>query len=215
MVELSGKVGWNATAGTLDKNELITEFQTALSDEVAKLKEQNGENKIELHDGKKIVDSRVLNLYNFETDNPAAWRRNKPKTELTLIIDDEPVFGSLESPVKNNKITIAIEADKGEFIEEAFVSTSSFNLLENLSSKLDKVKSREIEFNFDGCMKLFGFQKPNDSPPLQIELGKIDRQNLNIEQKRAILRSMSQEVSFIWGPPGTGKTKTLSILLTP
>jgi hypothetical protein len=217
VVELSltnGKVGWNATAGTLDKKELITEFQSALTDEVAKLKEQNGENKTEIHDGKRIVNSKVLNLYSFETDNPAVWRRNRPKTELTLIIDDEPVFGSLESPVNNNKITIAIEADKGEFIEEAFVLDSSFNLLENLSSKLDKVKSQEIEFNFDGCMKLFGFLKPNSFPPLQVELCKIDRQNVNIEQKRAILRSMSQEVSFIWGPPGTGKTKTLSILLS-
>ena len=214
MVESSVKVGWKATAGTLDKNELITEFQTALSDEVAKLKEQNGENKTEIHDGKRIVDSKVLNLYSFETDSPAFWRRTRPKTELTLIIDDEPVFGSLVCPMNNNnKITIAIEADKGELIEEAFVLDSSFNLLENLSAKFDKVKSREIEFNFDGSMKLFGFQKPQSFSPLPIELNKIDGYNVNIEQKRAILRSMSQEVSFIWGPPGTGKTKTLSILL--
>ena len=62
-------------------------------------------------------------------------------------------------------------------------------------------------------MKLFGFQKPESFSSLPIELNKIDGHNLNIEQKRAFLRSMSQEVSFIWGPPGTGKTKTLSILL--
>ena len=141
MVESSQEVGWNATAGTLDKNNLITEFQTALSDEVAKLKEQNGENKTEIHDGKRIVDSKVLNLYSFETDSPAFWRRNRSKTELTLIIDDEPVFGSLECPMNNNnRITIAIEADKGELIEEAFVLDSSFNLLENLSAKFDKGK---------------------------------------------------------------------------
>jgi hypothetical protein len=35
----------------------------------------------------------------------------------------------------------------------------------------------------------------------------------NTEQKIAILKSMSQEVTFIWGPPGTGKTKTLGSVL--
>lgn len=215
VVELSltnAKVGWNATAGTLDKEELIREFQSALADEIAELKEQNGENRTEIHDGKRILNSKVLNLYSFETDSPAVWRRNRANTELTLIIDDEPVFGSLET-VDQNSLRIAIEVDKGEFIEEAFILNPSFNLLENLSAKLEKVKSQEIDFNFDGSMKLFGFQKPDSFLPLPIADQKIDDHNVNIEQKRAILRSMSQEVTFIWGPPGTGKTKTLSLVL--
>jgi len=215
VVELSiasGKIGWNATSGTLDKKELITGFQSALADEIAKLKEQEGGNRTEIHDGKKILNSKVLNLYSFETDSPAVWRRHRSNTEMTLVIDDEPVFGSLES-VDKNSVRIAIEVDKGEFIEEAVVLDSSFNLLENLSAKLDKVKTQEIEFNFDGSMKLFGFQKPESFQPLPVSEHKIDGHNANIEQKRAILRSMSQEVTFIWGPPGTGKTKTLSIIL--
>jgi MoxR-like ATPase len=46
-----------------------------------------------------------------------------------------------------------------------------------------------------------------------VDSNKINSCSVNIEQKRAILRAMSQEVTFIWGPPGTGKTKTLSVIL--
>ena len=206
------KIGWSATAGPLDRKELITEFQSALSDEIAEIKSQNGANKTEIHDGQRIYGSKVLNIYSFKTDEPAVWRRRRVRTELALTIDDEPVFGSLESSDQGS-VKIAIEIDKGEYIEEAFVLDLTYDLHENLTTKLEKVKSGEIEFNFDGSMKLFGFQKPNSFSPIPIAEQKIDGQNSNIDQKRAILRSMSQEVTFIWGPPGTGKTKTISSIL--
>lgn len=37
--------------------------------------------------------------------------------------------------------------------------------------------------------------------------------NLNISQKNAVLLTESKEVSLIWGPPGTGKTHTLSQII--
>ena len=206
------KIGWNATAGSLDKKELITEFQSALSDEVVEIKSQNGGNKTEIHDGQRNYSSKVLNIYSFETDEPTVWRRRRAKTELALTIEDELIFGSLESSDQGS-VKIAIEVDKGEYIEEAFVLDLTYDLYENLTSKLEKVKCGEIEFNFEGSMKLFGFQKPNSFPPIPIDEKKIDSQNSNTEQKIAILKSISQEVTFIWGPPGTGKTKTLSSIL--
>lgn len=64
-------------------------------------------------------------------------------------------------------------------------------------------------------MKLFGFQKPeNFLAPIPVAEQKTSDLNSNTEQKIAILRSMSQEVTFIWGPPGTGKTKTLGSVLS-
>jgi hypothetical protein len=159
---LSGaKIGWTATAGSLDKKELITEFQSALSDEIAAVKKQNGGKKTEIYDGQRIHGSKVLNIYNFQIDDPAVWRRRRAHTELELTIDDKPVFGSLESSDEGN-IKIAIELDKGDHIDEASVQDLSFKLYENLISRLEKVKSGEVEFNFEGSMKLFGFQKPNN-----------------------------------------------------
>jgi len=36
--------------------------------------------------------------------------------------------------------------------------------------------------------------------------------SLNESQKKAILKSLNQNVTFIWGPPGTGKTKTMGVI---
>jgi superfamily I DNA and/or RNA helicase len=40
----------------------------------------------------------------------------------------------------------------------------------------------------------------------------IDYPDLNPSQHRAIEKALSQRVTFLWGPPGTGKTKTLAAL---
>ncbi len=36
--------------------------------------------------------------------------------------------------------------------------------------------------------------------------------SLNESQKNAIIKSLNQNVTFIWGPPGTGKTKTMGVI---
>ena len=51
------KIGWSATAGSFDKKELITEFQSALSDEIAAIKKQTGGKKTEIYDGQRIHSS--------------------------------------------------------------------------------------------------------------------------------------------------------------
>lgn len=38
-------------------------------------------------------------------------------------------------------------------------------------------------------------------------------EELNVSQREAILKSLTKQLNIIWGPPGTGKTKTASILL--
>ena len=59
------KIGWSATAGSLDKKELITEFQSALSDEIAAVKKQNVGRKTEIFDGQRIHSSKVLNIKRY------------------------------------------------------------------------------------------------------------------------------------------------------
>jgi superfamily I DNA and/or RNA helicase len=206
-------IEWRATTGPFGKKELISEFQSALSEEIAAIKKQNGGKKTPIYDGQRIYSSKVLHIYRFQNDDPAIWRIRRAHTELALNIDNELIFGSLESSDQGG-INIAIETDKGDYIEEATVLDLSFELHENLTAKFERVKSEEVEFNFDGSMKLFGFQKPNNFvTPIPYAEQKTTGFSPNTEQQIAILKSMSQEVTFIWGPPGTGKTKTLGSIL--
>jgi hypothetical protein len=39
-------------------------------------------------------------------------------------------------------------------------------------------------------------------------------EKLNVSQYEAVLKSLTRQLNIIWGPPGTGKTKTASVLLS-
>jgi superfamily I DNA and/or RNA helicase len=205
-------IGWRATAGSVDEKNLISEFQTALLDEIQELKGQNIGRRTELYDGKCIFSSKSLNVYQFLSDDADEWCNRKPQTELTINVDGQDVFGRLDSADKKN-INIALEVDMGDTIEEAILQDSSFFLLEKLTSKLDTIKSGEFSINIDGSMKLFGFNQPASFTPIPLDEQKLRALNPNCEQEIAIRKALSQEITFIWGPPGTGKTKNLASIL--
>jgi superfamily I DNA and/or RNA helicase len=208
----TSKIGWKATAGSLDKNELISEFQSALLDEIADLKKGQSQG-WELYEGKKISDLGGRFIYRFQSGDLSSWRRRRRGTQLNLTIDGKTFYGVIDSWDKK-EANIAFETDMGESVEKATVQDSSFELLQNLYDKLEKVKAGGTDFNANGSMKLFGFLEPNTFPAL-ISFNEKETQGFspNVDQQLAIRKSMSQEVTFIWGPPGTGKTKTLCSIL--
>ena len=205
-------IGWRATAGSVDEKNLISEFQIALVDEIRELKSQNFGRKTEVYDGKRIFSSNTLNVYQFLSIDADEWCNRKPQTELTIKINGQDVFGRLDTADKKS-INIALEQDMGETIEEAILQDSSFFLLEMLNNKLESVKSGELAVNIDGSMKLFGFNQPASFTPITLYEQKLRGFNPNCEQEIAVRKALSQEITFIWGPPGTGKTKTLASIL--
>jgi len=191
------KIGWKATAGSLDKNELISEFQSALSDEIDNVKRNQGK-ELELFEGQKTKALGGRYVYNFQSGDLRSWRRRRQGTQLKMTIDENTYYGLVDS-WNQNEANIAFEKDLGDFIEKASVEDSSFELLLNLHDKLEKVKTGQADFNSDGCMKLFGFLKPTHfTIPLSFEITEASLSNLNVEQQLAVRKSMSQEVTFIW-----------------
>ena len=205
-------IGWRATAGSVDFRNLISEFQSALLEEIRELKGQNVGRRTEVYDGKRIFSSETLNVYQFLSDDADEWCNRRSQTELTINVNGQDVFGRLDSADKKS-INIALDVDMGDAIEEAIIQDSSFSLLEKLNNKLDNIKSGEFAVNIDGSMKLFGFNQPNSFTPIPLDELKLCAFNPNCEQEIAIRKALSQEVTFIWGPPGTGKTKTLASIL--
>ncbi len=209
----TSRMSWGAAAsGSFDPNVLISEFQTALIDEIGELKRQNAGRKTEVYDGHRIFRSNMVNVYKFSSDDVDDWFKRKPQTELTVKINGEEIFGRLDSADKEN-INVALEIDRGEYIEEATLEDSSFFLLEKLNIKLANIKSGEFAINIDGSMKLFGFDQPDYFTPISFSEQKLVAFKPNCEQEIAIRKALSQEITFIWGPPGTGKTKTLAFIL--
>lgn len=202
------RIGWRATAGSVDKSEMIALFQDALQKEIADLKRGRGGKRFDVFDGQRVYSSQEVYVYRFITDQSLT-----DDTPVSVFIGDQSINGHIISSDPEG-INIGLETDKGPLIEQATIHSSAYKLLEKLAINLDKAKSGEISLNLAGSMKLFGFLEPADLPnPISLSEETTEGYTPNTEQKIAILRSLTQEVTFIWGPPGTGKTKTLSVIL--
>jgi DNA replication ATP-dependent helicase Dna2 len=81
----------------------------------------------------------------------------------------------------------------------------SRELTQHLFDFLDARRAVENPFLGD----ILGSREPAAIRPVA---GGAEYPDLNASQSKAIERALSQRVTFVWGPPGTGKTKTMAAL---
>jgi superfamily I DNA and/or RNA helicase/ssDNA-binding Zn-finger/Zn-ribbon topoisomerase 1 len=202
-------IGCRATQGTPDIDKLISEFQQALTDDIKALKEGQGGQRILVQNGELVGHYSGRFLYRFYVDVDLTIPDDSP---AQAIIETEVLTAHIVS-VGPNEITLAFDKDFGASIPQAIIQTAPWFLLEQLRARLEEVRAKKLFFNFQNALKLFGFVEPtltNVRPVQEAVTTKID---LPSKQAEALSRSLSQEVTFIWGPPGTGKTKTIAAII--
>ncbi|GAI42164.1 unnamed protein product, partial [marine sediment metagenome] len=141
----------------------------------------------------------------------------------TSIPDDSPIEVKVDERITKGyivaieglKLTVILEKDIGEIIPEATIIANSYYLLKIMEKRLSQVVEKEISINQDISQKVFGLIKSRsrnvkDFVIHDYLLDKKTSKKLNEEQKNALSKSVGSEVTFIWGPPGTGKTFTLA-----
>ncbi|MDG6251231.1 AAA domain-containing protein, partial [Methanocalculus sp.] len=206
----STTIGYKATAGTSDFNELITLFQAALEEEIVHAKKKKNSNNFTLKKGHFIFNDSESWVYRFAMDDEISIPDDTP---VEILLEKQNLTGCIVSSDEDG-INIAFNQNLGESIPEVTIISADFKLIEDLVTKFNNVKKDDISLNKSGCMNLFGFNPPvgYKKPVLEPDLSIYDF-HPNSEQKEAIVKSLSQEITFIWGPPGTGKTKVLGVIL--
>ncbi len=170
----------------------IKEWQQALHQEINYLKRFGG-SRYAVTNGRLLSNEGSYSYY-FET-------------AFSIRI---PVGSSikLESGTMKNKgrvlssegrgIILAIDQYFGDFIQDAFLLHDPWELLEQLIERLDEIKkSKQKRLRLKRLM--------NPSLEVKHPIGKIKS---NVHE--LILRSKYNPVTYVWGPPGTGKTYTLA-----
>ena len=188
---------------------LIPEFIQALADEIEHLKKGGGGSIITVFDGHFIRQEGPFFVYVFTTESPL------------IVMDDAPAevevggqrFEGQVISVQGSEVAVGIENDFGKTIAQARLITNLWYLLEALRKRYEEVNSGQRTLTTRLGQSLFGFASPNvGSDTTELNLP-ASLSSLNDEQLAAIRSACGSDIHFIWGPPGTGKTKTIGFLI--
>lgn len=177
----------------------------ALDLEVAAIRKKGGGIKIELRGGERFGQAEGSWLYRFLVLEDLNLRDDTP---VRVTAGQEDVSGILVS-FRDGVLIVALEKDLGPRVAVARLVTNDSYLVERLKECLGKVRSGEIQFARAAADRVLGLVPPTtaDADPHPSVLGDG---TANDDQMRAVRLSLGSDTTFIWGPPGTGKTTTLA-----
>jgi len=198
---------WDATKKVNDKLVFNQdEILRALKSEYGSVKEQLKTLKVKLSDIKLIEESNGLFIYrgrlNHDSDDPIRFNEGDRLTvrsgairHYSTALFHDPLK-SLLAFQTSNKIDF-----KSGFIEVGGVPSVG-KLIEHISNiKVNKeLPIWKLMYDPDHCQKIYDPANPFVY-------------HLDDSQKQAVIQALQNDVTFIWGPPGTGKSHTLARLI--
>lgn len=170
----------------------ISEWQQALQNEILYLKKFGG-SRFTVTNGRLLSNNGPYHYY-FDT---AIALKIPVGSTIKL------VWGKLKSngrvlSSEGKGIMIALEQTFGDLIPEADLMHDPWELLEQLIDRFDEIKKSK--------RKRLRIKKLMD-PSMEAK-HPIEKIKSNVHE--LVLRSKYNPVTFVWGPPGTGKTYTLA-----
>lgn len=188
----------------------ITEMSIALEDEIKALKEGEGGKKVNLIEGQFIYKIGEKYIYKFIIDTELVYIEDTP---AQMIIPGgkgkEDKYQVVINNIDANEISLALNENLGNYISEAILIIAPYYLLEILRDKLQEIRDSKIEINDQLLNSLF--IEHISSTINNIE--DLEQDGLNQQQYEALKSSMEKDITFIWGPPGTGKTYTIGHII--
>jgi hypothetical protein len=179
---------------------LLDEFRTALREEIEAAKRTASAAAVELVSGRKVGVHAGAVQYQFAVESPLNLPDDSP---ADLIVPGQQ--GRIEATivsVSGLTVVVSVPVDLGEFVGRARMQTDLTFLLRTLIGRLEEIGDTA---NPAGD-RLLSFAEPTG------ETAPFEHDVLNPEQCEAVGSALGRDLTFVWGPPGTGKTMTLGTL---
>ncbi len=185
--------------------EVLTHMIEALGLEVAAIKKRGSGTQVGLRGGERVGQAEGAWLYRFILAEDLSLRDDTP---VRVTVDQDDVSGLLVS-FADGVLIVALEKDIGSRIATAHLVANDCFLIELLKERLEKVRSGEVRFNRTMANKVIGLVPPcsTDAAP---DPSVFADGTANTDQILAVTRSLGSDTTYVWGPPGTGKTTTLA-----
>lgn len=167
-------------------------YKAELSKEIAYVK-RSGEKRYTIYDGRKIESTNNSYIYSFESEEEMNYPEN---TQISIWKSETSSMGTIIS-CEEFTIIFSTHENMGEEISSVEISAESWRLLNTLNERMDELSE--------------------NPPPIAKSLicdglSNIDYSGSKVatSQSKALQMAENQPITFIWGPPGTGKTQTLA-----
>lgn len=173
--------------------DYMNEWQEALSVEINHLKKY-GSTKYTVRHGHLVTSNQKDFTYFFET---AVQVSIPVGSSIRIQWENQKLEGRMMSS-EGRSLLLSLEKSLGDLIDEAILFHDPWELLEELSQRLYDLNKSKKKRN-----RIKQLLEPTIPPKHPIEKNKTNFHEL-------FYRSKYNPATFVWGPPGTGKTYTLA-----
>lgn len=169
-----------------------SEYKKATKSEIVYLKSTGGKRQ-HVFDGKRIEYKNSRYVYTFEADDELKYPEG---TQISIWQGETSMSGSIVG-CEDFTVIIATSTDLGIDVPYLEFSAEPWRLLNHLVDRLDSILDDPSEIVRE--LICDGYKA-------------IEHTNHKITtgQQTAVQMAKSQPITFVWGPPGTGKTQTLA-----
>jgi len=183
------------------RKDTLREILHAIDDEIEHVKKFSSGKRVRLYDGQKRSEAAGTFYYAFKLDEELTGLSDDSPIELT--VGQDAHRGSIVS-IGPNEVLVCVDRDLGDGIESAILSSQMVFILEALRKRLGSNRG----FN----RKLAEETLKGSVSQMKGRTSVLPPSEFNRFQKDAVEQASRQSISYIWGPPGTGKTWTIGLL---
>lgn len=186
----------------------LVAMQAALLVEVDELRENGAQHGRDCHGGVRRSASGSRWTYAF-SDVPGARLMDDLPIRLLLPLGEGEVDGDVVSH-HDGELVVGVGRDLGPAIDHAVLVTDASFLLERLATRLAIALEEDDALDLDAVARVLGLTRPTSgTAPVPDDVAAA----LNEEQCAAVSLALGSDLTYVWGPPGTGKTTTVAHLV--
>jgi ssDNA-binding Zn-finger/Zn-ribbon topoisomerase 1 len=178
----------------------LAEFRQALEDEIEYIK-KSGQSSTILSGGVCVRNKPDEYLYSFRVE----YLPTVPADTPCKLFLGKDVYEVVVVSYEEDRITISSKVKLPDALASARLENGATILMEKL---IQRIETNALKDNFAGNRMFrtaehgcdIGFSRIFDGSGIRL----TDKYNIN--QKKAIISAITNDITYIWGPPGTGKS---------